>query len=102
MASCLTSPSRKSARATAIVCSLSSVVSPMRHSYLLQRVAWDDVTWQAVEPRYPSGIPPLNIGPRQCLRLLANSIAGCESLEAADYAFLISHRDSEAFQVCHA
>jgi hypothetical protein len=62
----------------------------------LAGVTRDDVSRPAVESGYPSGIPPLNIGPGQHLRLLANGITGCQSFEAADYAFLVSHRVNEA------
>ncbi len=58
----------------------------------LTGIARDYSSRLAVESRYSAGVPFLNIGPCQRFGLLTNGIADRECFEAADYAFLKSHR----------
>src|ERR1700679_603024 len=54
----------------------------------LAKVARNNVSRPAVESRYPSRVPFVNVRACQCLGLLANGVAGRQALEAANDAFL--------------
>src|ERR1700689_172208 len=58
----------------------------------LAKVARDEVSRPSVESRYPSRVPRVNVRACQHLGLLANGIAGCQALEAANDAPLAPHK----------
>src|SRR4029079_8248689 len=62
----------------------------------LADVTRNDISRRTLESGDSPRIPLLNIGARQRLRLLANGVAGCESLEAGDDAFQLTHRNSSS------
>jgi hypothetical protein len=61
----------------------------------LPGITGNDVSRPAVESDNPAGIPTLDIGSGQRLRLLANGIAGRQGFETTNYAFLQQHRNAE-------
>jgi hypothetical protein len=54
-------------------------------------ITGNDLSRPAVESGNSSGIPTLNIGSGQRLRLLADGITGRQGFETADYAFVKQH-----------